>query len=229
MTDVLEESINTGAVFVEKTLGKNLFLRYLEKFGLFEKTEIDLQGETFSLNTILKNGYPRDFAVASFGQGIEVTPLQMVRAFGAIANGGDLMKPYIVEKIVKADGEEIKTKPEVQRKVISETAAGKLTSMLVSVVEQGSGRRTKIDGYFIAGKTGTAQVPLKEGGYSEEETIQSFMGYFPALSARVLIFVKLDNPKGVTTASHCAVPLFKKLAKHIIDLWAIPPSFEENG
>jgi len=225
MTDVLEESINTGAVFVQQEIGKEKFLGYLEKFGFFEKTGIDLQGEIFSENKPLIRGYPRDLATASFGQGIQVTPVQLVRAFGAIANGGNLMRPFIVEKIVKANGEVIETTPEVQRKVISQTTAAKLTSMLISVVENGSGRRAQIPGYYITGKTGTAQVPSKNGkGYSETETIQSFIGFFPALNPQVLIFIKLDNPKGVETAGYSAAPLFRELAKYIIGLWQIPPT-----
>lgn len=226
MTDVLEESINTGAVFVQQKLGKERFLNYLEKFGFFELTNIDLQGEEFSKNETLRNGYPRDFATASFGQGIQLNALQLAMAFGAIANGGKLMKPYIVEKIIQSDGEELETKPTFQREVISETISSRLTSMLVSVVENGSGRRAKIGGYFIAGKTGTAQVPLEEGGYSEEKTIHSFVGFFPALNPKVLILIKLDNPKGVKTAEYSAVPLFRDLAKYIIDFWEIPPSYE---
>jgi cell division protein FtsI/penicillin-binding protein 2 len=226
MTDVLEESINTGAVFVQQKLGKDLFLKYLEKFGFFEKTGVDLQGEVFSSNETLKSGVTRDFAVASFGQGIQVTPLQLVRAFSAIANGGKLMRPFVVEEIVKADGSRLKTEPEIQRKVISETTCSKLTSMLVSVVENGSGRRAKIKGYFIAGKTGTAQVPLQTGGYSKDQTIHSFIGFFPAFNPKVLIFIKLDNPKGVGMSEHSTAPLFRKLAKYIIDLWQIPPSYE---
>jgi len=228
MTDVLEESINTGAVFVEQKLGRELFLKYLQKFGFFEKTGVDLQGEEFSLNETLKRGYPRDVAVASFGQGVEITPLQLVRAFGAIANGGKLLRPFVVEKIIQPDGTEIRIKPEIQRQVISETTCAKLTSMLVSVVEQGSGRRAKIKGYFIAGKTGTAQVPLKTGGYSQEKTIHSFVGFFPALDPKVLIFIKLDNPKGVKAAALSTAPLFRELAKYIISLWQIPPDYEEN-
>ncbi len=226
MTNVLEKSINTGAIFVEQELGGKLFLKYLEKFGFFEKTKIDLQGEEFSSNETLRNGYPRDFATASFGQGVEITPIQLIGAFGAIANGGKLMRPYVVEKIIKEDGQEIEIQPEIQGEVISETTAAKLTSMLVSVVENGHAKGAGIDGYFIAGKTGTAQIPSKEGGYLEYETIQSFMGYFPAMNPRVLIFVKLNNPKESRSSAYSAVPLFRELAKYIIDLWQIPPDYE---
>ncbi|MCD6270168.1 penicillin-binding protein 2 [bacterium] len=225
MTRVLEMSINTGAVFVEQKLGDSLFLKYLDKFGFFKKTGVDIQGEEVSSNENLVHGWPRDFAVASFGQGVEVTPIQLVRAFGAIANNGNLMKPYVVDKIIAPDGTIIKNKPENQGKVISEDTAAKITSMLVSVVNEGSGRRGKVEGYFIAGKTGTAQVPLKSGGYSEDKTIQSFIGYFPALNPKVLILIKLDNPKNVITAGRCAAPLFKEIAEYIIKLWQIPPSY----
>ncbi len=226
MTNVLEKSINTGAVFVGQELGGKLFLKYLERFGFFEKTKIDLQGEEFSSNETLKNGYPRDFATASFGQGVEITPIQLVRAFGAIANGGKLMKPYVVEKIIKDNGEKIKIQPEVQGEVISETTAAKLTSMMVSVIDNGYAKRAGVNGYFIAGKTGTSQVPSKQGGYLEDETIHGFLGFFPAMNPRVLIFVKLNNPKEVTTSGYSAAPLFGKLAKYIIDLWQIPPDYE---
>lgn len=223
MTDVLEESINTGAVFVEQKLGEELFLKYLEKFGFFEETEIDLQGEIFSQNENLKRAHQRDLATASFGQGIEITPFQLVRAFGAIANGGILLQPFLVEKIVKSNGEVIKIQPRAQRKVISKNTALTLTSMLTQVVESGSGRRAKIEGYLIAGKTGTAQVPTPEGGYSETETIQSFIGFFPAFNPKALIFIKLDNPKKVKTAAYSTAPLFKELAQYIINFWQLPP------
>jgi cell division protein FtsI/penicillin-binding protein 2 len=228
MTDVLEESINTGAVFVQQKLGEKKFLDYVKKFGFFEKTGIDLQGEVFSNNEALKRGYKRDIATASFGQGIQVTPIQIVAAFSAIANGGKLMRPYIVDKIIRNDGEVFQVKPEIKRRVISEKTSATLTSMLISVVEHGSARRAKIPGYFIAGKTGTAQVPLRNRrGYSKTATIQSFVGFFPALEPRVLVFVKLDNPKGVKISAYSAVPLAKKLIKYIIDYLQIPPSGSE--
>lgn len=223
MMRVLQQSINTGAVFVEEKLGKEMFLKYASDFGFFEKTGIDLQGEVFSENRVLKQGYPRDFASASFGQGIEITPLQLVRAFGAIACQGKLMKPYIVEKIIKPDKTEIITEPKFERQVVSVETAKTLSEMLEKVVETGSASRARIDGYSIAGKTGTAQVALKEGGYSQDQTVQSFIGFFPVSSPRFLVLVKLDNPKGVNESAKCAVPLARELMKSIIDLKQIPP------
>jgi len=221
MIDVLEESINTGAVFVQQKLGKDKFLKYLDDFGFFERTGIELQGEVYSKNDALKRGYQRDLASASFGQSIQMTPLQLVKAFSALANGGVLMKPYIVERI-----EETSFSPKEEKRVISQTTSDKITAMMVSVVRNGSARRAQIPGYYVAGKTGTAQVPLKQGGYKENETIQSMIGYFPALDPKALIYVRLDNPKGVISAGYSAVPIFQELAKHIIDLWQIPPDYE---
>jgi len=229
MTEVLEKSINTGAVFVEQTIGHDLFLEYIEKFGFFEKTGIDLQGEVFSENKEFKKAYEVNFATASYGQGIQVTPIQLARAFAAIANGGNLIKPSVVDKVFE-QGREVKLESDFeQRRVISEKTAKQLTTMLVSVVENGFAKTAKIEGYFIAGKTGTAQVPwpalgIKKSGYSSQ-TIQTFVGFFPAFDPKFLILVKLDNPK-TRTAEYSAVPLFRELAEYIINYWEIPPDYE---
>lgn len=229
MTEVLEKSINTGAVFVEKKLGHKNFLEYIEKFGFFEKTGVDLQGEIFSENVEFKKGYEINFATASFGQGIQVTPLQLVRAFSAIANGGELITPHLVDKFIKKDGKIIKSDfPKKKKRIISKNTSKKLTEMLISVVEKGYGKRAKIPGYFIAGKTGTSQIPfsslgIQKKGYSEK-TWQSFIGYFPAFDPQFLILVKLDNPK-TKTAEYSAAPIFHELAKYIINYWQIPPDY----
>ncbi len=229
MTEVLENSINTGAVFVEGQIGHQTFLKYIEKFNFFEPTGIDLQGEIFSINSNFKKGYEVNFATASFGQGIEITPLQLFRGISVIANGGKLIKPYVVEKIIK-DEKEIETLPEVSNElVISPQTGNQLTAMMVNVIEYGGGKKAKIPGYYIAGKTGTAQVPLSaigidKSGYSDK-TIQTFVGFAPAFNPRFLILVKLDNPKA-SDAGYSAAPIFRELAKYIIDLWQIPPDYE---
>jgi len=194
MSEVLEKSINTGAVFVEQKLGHTLFLKYLEKFGFFEKTGIDLE-ETFS----------------------------------EIANGGKLIHPFIVEKILKEE-KVIEIEPEISSvQIISQKTSRQLTAMLVNVVEEGFARTAKIPGYYIAGKTGTALIPWsslgkKESGYSEE-TWQSFIGWFPAFNPKVLILVKLDRPE-TKTAEYSAVPIFNKLAQYLINYQQIPPDYE---
>jgi len=228
MTEVLEKSINTGAVFAVNQVENSDFLEYLERFGLFEKTEIDLKGEIAPSNRELKQGRDINFATASYGQGIEMTPLQLVRAFSAVANNGKLVRPYLVEKIIKNDGV-FETEHQVSSdNVISHSTAVKLTTMLVSVVEEGFSKAARIPGYYVAGKTGTAQVSfaalgIDKKGYSEK-TWQSFVGYAPAFNPQFLILVKLNNP-GTRTAEYSAVPVFRELAKYIIDYWQIPPDY----
>jgi stage V sporulation protein D (sporulation-specific penicillin-binding protein) len=229
MTQVLEKSINTGAVFAEKQVGNENFLKYLEKFGFFKPTGIDIQGEVFSENKVLKNGYDINYVTASFGQGIEITPIQLVRAFAAIANGGKLVKPYVAEKVVDKEGNAVKTEPVISDAIISSGTVSSLTNMLVSVVENGFAKSARIPGYYVAGKTGTAQIPWSalgqdKKGYSDE-TWQSFIGFFPAFSPRFLVLIKLDNPKA-NTAEYSAAPLFKQLVKYMIDYYSIPPDYE---
>lgn len=221
MTEVLEKSINTGAVFAEQQLGHRDFLKYIERFGIFKKTGVDLAGEIYSRNENFKMGYEINFATAAYGQGIEMTPMQIARAFCAIANSGKLVKPYLVENMKNSDNEAIE--------VISPTTASKLTAMLVSVVENGFGKAARIPGYYVAGKTGTAQVSwsalgVHKSGYSEK-TWQSFIGFAPAFNPRFLILVKLDDP-ATKTAEYSAVPIFQELAKYIIDYYKIPPDYE---
>lgn len=224
MTNVLEKSINTGAIFVEQQISHKTFLDYIEKFGIFELTGVDLP-EIYSENNEFKKGYEINFATASFGQGIEMTPLQLIRAYCAIANGGKLVRPHLVENV------EINPQTDSPPQVISQKTASQLTGMLVSVVENGFGKSAKISKYYIAGKTGTSQIPLSwlgknENGYSDE-TWQTFVGFAPAFNPRFLILVKLDNPKSAT-ASDLAASIFHNLADYIIQYWQIPPDYEPS-
>ncbi len=230
MTEVLEKSINTGAVFAERQLGHNRFLEYIEKFGFFEPTGIDLQGEIFSENREFKKGYEINYATASFGQGIEITPLQMARAFAVIANGGKLIRPFVAGEISK-DGEVTEKNTEtIRENIISRETSSKLTAMLVSVTENGYAKGARIPGYYVAGKTGTSQIPwsslgIDKRGYSDK-TWQSFVGFAPAFNPRFLVLIKLDNPEA-KTAEYSAVPMFKELGKYIVDYLQIPPDYQE--
>lgn len=215
MREVLEKSINTGAVFVKKQVENNVFLNYLKSFGFFEKTGVDFP-ETFSENKELRQGKEVNLITASFGQGVAITPLQLAKIYCAIANGGKLVTPYLIENL-----REQKESPQV----LSSKTTIQLTSMLVSVVENGFGKRAKITGYYIGGKTGTSLQPYPEKrGYSEK-TWQTFIGYFPAYHPKFLILVKLDNPK-TKTAEYSAAPIFRELAEFIIRLYQIPPDYE---
>jgi cell division protein FtsI/penicillin-binding protein 2 len=231
MTNVLEKSINSGAVFAENQLGNNLFLDYINRFELFKPTGIDLQGEVFSQNKEFRKGYEINFATASFGQGIEMTPIQLVRAFSAIANGGKLVRPYVVGKVFKGGKMAITEPEESSKRVISEKTCSQLTAMLVSVVKNGPyTRRARVPGYYIAGKTGTSQVSwavlgISKRGYSNK-TWQSFVGFAPAFNPRFLILVKLDNPK-TRSSEYSATPIFRDMAEYIINYEQIPPDYEE--
>jgi len=224
MSGVLEKSINTGAVFLASLIPHQTFSRYIDALGITQKTGIDLQGEAYSKNENLKRGSAFGFATAAFGQGIEMTPIQLATAFSVFANGGRLVKPYVVEKIARGQDEQ-KTKPVVFDPVISPETASQVTSMLINVIDHGYGDGAKIPGYYLAGKTGTAQVPFEnKKGYYPDRTIQSFIGFGPALKPQFLILVKLDNPK-VSKSALSAVPVFKKLAQYIINYWQIPPDY----
>ncbi|MFC1629674.1 peptidoglycan D,D-transpeptidase FtsI family protein [Patescibacteria group bacterium] len=238
MTEVLDLSINTGAIFVERQLGHDNFLKYIEDFGFFEPTGIDLQGEIFSENKEFKKGYEVNFATASFGQGIEITPIQLTRAFCAIANGGELVNLHVVEKVIdplpsfslfEGDNGQIDDLRSDRERILSSKTTSQLTAMLVSGVEDGYSKSAKVLGYFIAGKTGTAQVPwsslgIQKRGYSEQ-TWQSFVGFAPAFNPQFVILVKLDDPEA-KSAGYSAAPIFRDLAKYIIDYWQIPPDYE---
>ena len=217
MTEALEKSINTAAVFAKDTVGNEVFTDYLEKFGFFEPTGIDMQGEVVSKNTSFKEGFEINFATASFGQGIDTTSIQLFRAFSALANGGRMVNPHIVDRgNIASKGE----------RVISQKTSADITSMMVSAVENSFARRAGVNGYYVAGKTGTAQVPwsalgIPKRGYSDQ-TIQSFVGYAPAFDPAFIILVKLDNPR-TRTADLSAAPIFGELAKYILNYYQIPP------
>src|SRR3989344_46848 len=220
MREVLEFSINTGAVFAATELGHSIFMKFLYKFGIFEKTNVSLPGEVASQNRELRQGYNITLATASFGQGIEMTPMQLVRAYSALANKGRLVTPFIIE------GET----PELSQPILSPQTVLDITSMLVSVTEEGFGKAARVPGYAIAGKTGTAQVSwsalgVQKAGYSDQ-TVQSFIGYAPAYNPQMLVLVKLTNPK-TKTAEYSAVPLFKEIMKYSLDYVEIPPDTEQ--
>ncbi len=222
MTKVLEKSINTGAVFAQRLIGGEIFKDYIEAFGFGEVCGVDLAGEVSGNLNNIKENREINYATASFGQGISVTALEMASAIGAIANEGKLMRPYLVEKIVSADGQEQRIEPQVARQVISSQTASKLTAMLVSTVRNGYDK-IKIQGYFIAGKTGTAQIPsFDRRGYSDE-MIHSFVGYAPAYNPQFLIFLEMEKPQGIQFASESLAPVFADLAQYLFNYYDIAP------
>jgi cell division protein FtsI/penicillin-binding protein 2 len=222
MREVLEKSINTGAIFVAQKVGIKKFREYVKKFGFEEKTGIDLIGEVKSNVKNLYEDKEIYLATASFGQGIAVTPIQMVMSFAAIANNGKLMKPYIVKKIISEDFS-FSNEPVEVRQVISQKTAEILKDLLISAVENGWGKRAKVEGYLVAGKTGTAEIPYVDiKGYSQETT-HSFIGFAPAQDPKFVALVKLDSPKA-KFSDRTAAPVFGKLAEFILKYLNIPPT-----
>lgn len=223
MTKVLEKSLNTGVAFVENLIGQENFLNYIINFGFGQKTKIDLPGEVNGNVANLYSGRQVNFVTASFGQGIAVTPIQLITAYSAIANGGKLMKPYVVDRIIHESGEETITQPEVASIPITEKTSEKLRSMLVSVVDNGFDK-ARIKGYDIAGKTGTAQIADGKGGYQEGVFIHNFLGFAPASNPKFVVMIKMDKPKGITFAADSLSPTFREVAQYLINYYNIPPT-----
>jgi cell division protein FtsI/penicillin-binding protein 2 len=228
MTQVLEKSLNTGAIFVEKALGNKNFADYVRRFGFGELTGINLPGEAGGNIKNLENLKSNiQFFTASFGQGIAVTPLQLISAYNALANGGILMKPQIIDRKIYANGSEEKVLSEEVRRVISEKASLQISQMLRSVVVDGHGKQAGVPGYAVAGKTGTAQVASSSvKGYEEGKNMGSFAGYAPLNDPKFTILVKITNPKDVQWAESSAAPTFGELMKFLLEYYNIEPTEE---
>lgn len=224
MIEVLENSLNTGAVFAEQQLTHERFLHYLERFGFDEPTGIELPGEQKNNLANLKEVRDINYATASFGQGIALTPLSLLRSLAVIANGGRLVSPYIVQEIRPYGAPPKLTEPEPPRQVIDTKTATDTAAMMVSVVRNGTGNRARIPGFTIAGKTGTAEVPSKDKrGYESGNTIHSFGGFAPAFDPRFIVLVKLDYPKGVRYAETSVVPAFREIAEFVLSYYGVLP------
>jgi cell division protein FtsI/penicillin-binding protein 2 len=226
MTKVLEDSINTGMIFVERSVGHKVFAERLRRFGFGEKTGVRLPAESGGdLHNLNDFRIGIQFYTAAYGQGITVTPLQMVSAYAALANGGVLMRPQIVESIGHADGEVEVIQPEEIRRVISKETSEAIGHMLRSVVVNGHGKRADVPGYEVVGKTGTAQVAKTDGGgYEEGKTIGSFAGYAPRENPRFVVLIKVDNPKDVQWAESSAAPAFSQLMRFLLEYARIEPT-----
>ncbi|MFB6226538.1 MAG: peptidoglycan D,D-transpeptidase FtsI family protein [Candidatus Paceibacteria bacterium] len=228
MTGVLEKSINTGMVFVARKLGKKDMVEYIEDFGFGTKTGIGLDterpGDISSLYKKSGDEIGCYGATASFGQGITATPLQVAVAYSALANKGNLPRPYIVEKVEYKNGRVETTEPKTIRKVIQEDTSTLIKGMLTSVVKEGHARSAGEKGYFVAGKTGTAQISGKTGGYSEE-TNHTFVGFAPSNNPKFVLLVKFHKPEERFSAS-TAAPTFGDVSDFLLDYYQISPKEE---
>lgn len=220
---ILEHSCNVGMVWIGNKLGREKFVDYLQKFGLSQKTGIDLEEEVEPQFRPRNEWKKIDLATASFGQGIAVTPIQMLQAVGAIANGGKLMEPHVVAYIKDSQGKPLEIKPKVVRQVIKPETASTVKEIMVSAVDNGEAKWAKPKGFRIAGKTGTAQIPVA-GHYDPDRTIASFVGFAPADKPKFVMLVRLTEPSSSPWGSETAAPLFFDIAKELFNYYGISPN-----
>lgn len=219
--DGLTHSDNTAMVFVGSKIGEEKLLAYIEQFGIGKKTGIDLQDEGTPRMRERKDWGEIDAATATFGQGIALTPIQMVNIVNTIANGGSLMRPYVVDK-VESNGQEFVTKPLEIRRVIKSETAKAVAGMMQTSASQGDAKWTLPKQYPIAGKTGTAQIPVA-GHYDEARTIASFVGFSPVEDPKFTMLVRLVEPSTSQWGSETAAPLWFSIAKDLFVKYGISP------
>jgi len=226
MTDVIIHSDNTGMVYIGKKLGIQNMLKYLNAFGFGKPTGVDLQEDSSPDMRIEKDWKEIDLATVSFGQGLLVTPLQLVRAVASIANGGKVMEPRIVTEI--QDGErKVAIAPRVLSNPISSESAAIVKQMMIEAVSKGESKFVKPKGYTIAGKTGTAQIAY-EGSYDSSKTIASFIGFAPADKPKFVMLVRYVKPETSIYGAETAAPTFMDIAKELFTYYNIPPDRPEE-
>lgn len=225
MSQILQHSDNVGMVWVGQQLGSEKLYDYINKFGFLDKTNIDLDSESPGSVPLLKDWHNIGLATISFGQGISVTPVELVCGYNALANGGVYVYPRVADKIIMPGGEEKNIEKRTGSRIIKEETAKQIKDMLVSVVESGFGKKAGVPGYKVAGKTGTAQIPKSGGGYEENIFNHSFAGFAPADDPRFAMIVKLDKPKSSVYAESTAAPLFGEIASFLLNnYYRIPAS-----
>ena len=226
MQEVLNQSLNTGMVFVEKKLGRKNLRDYLLSYGIKDKTGIDLPNETSGLvSNILNSPREIEYANAAFGQGIAMTPIEIARALASLGNGGNLVVPHLVKEIKYNDGTSEKmTYPTTPTKITKQTAQ-EITRMLVTVMDKSlKGGLAKLDHFSVAVKTGTAQVAdSTTGGYYTDRQTHSFVGYFPAYDPKFIVFLYAINPKGVPYAAQTWADPFLDITKFLLNYYEVPP------
>jgi len=217
MTQVLENSDNVGMIWIANKLGNETMGQYLENFGFGSKTGIDVEAESSGQLADSETWRNVNRATISFGQGISTTAIQMVAAYCAIANGGTLVKPHLLDMIISSTGETKEIESTEIRQVLKAETVPKIRDMLVSVVVNGHGKKAAVSGFKVAGKTGTAQIAKTDGsGYEEDAHIGSFIGFAPADDPKFVMLVKLDRPSAVEWAESSAAPTFGEIAKWLL-------------
>lgn len=228
MTTIIVKSINTGMVFVVDHLGKDKFVKYVKRFGFGVETGIDVDTEVSgtidSLMINKSNKLDCYTGTASFGQGVTVTPLQMATAFSAIANGGNLMRPYLVKEKHFADGHVEVTKPKIEGSVLTKRGASLIANMLVMAVDTGYAGRARVAGYAVAGKSGTAEIADANGGGYTKTYNHSFIGFAPAGHPKFVMIVKYEKPTKFPYAESTSAQIFGEMSKYLLEYYQVPPS-----
>ncbi|MBT6143181.1 penicillin-binding protein 2 [bacterium] len=224
MTQVLETSNNIGMAWISQKLGRRLFFSYIKKFGFGRDTGLEFYNEPGGNVSSFLNWTDSELVTRAFGQGLSVTPIQMITSFAAIANKGVLMKPMIVNKIDSQDAVVQQMQPEAVRRVVAKKTSDTLTAMLTSVVDNGQAAAGQLPGYSVAGKTGTAQTykkgkPLEGPG----TTFATFVGFLPASDPEIVVLTKIDKPRSSQWASSTALPLFRQVAEYLVGYLSISP------
>ncbi|MFZ2522601.1 MAG: penicillin-binding protein 2 [Minisyncoccia bacterium] len=223
--DLLSQSLNVGAAYVERLLGNRRFAEYMFKFGLQDKTNIELPNEARNLVNNLRGNIDIDFASASFGQGIALTPISTIKALATIANGGYLVDPHLVKRMDYKIGFSKSANIDRTKQVIKTSTAETVTRLLIYSMDNVLLNGTlKLPNYNVAVKTGTAQIAKKGGGgYAEGELLHSFVGYFPAYNPRFIILLYMVKPQGARYGSETLTIPFHETVKFLINYYEVPP------
>ncbi|MET1010129.1 MAG: penicillin-binding protein 2 [Gaiellaceae bacterium] len=218
VSQILSRSSNVGVVTLAQQLQREGINKWIRRFGFGRKTGVDFPGESRGIVLRPEEWSGSTIGNVPIGQGIAVTPLQMAAAYGAIANDGVWLQPHLVDRVEGSDRVEAES-----RQVLSEGTTRELTRMLRGVVEEGSGTTAQVEGYRVAGKTGTAAKPEPTGGYSDTRYVASFVGFAPASRPRVVILVTVDEPRGAIWGGTVAGPVFAEIAQFVLQYLEVPP------
>jgi cell division protein FtsI/penicillin-binding protein 2 len=225
MQEILNQSLNTGVSWIVTQMGKDKFRDYFLNFKIGSETGIDLPNEAFGLIDNLNSPRDVEYATASFGQGIALTPIAATRALATLANGGKLTTPHLVKRIEYDSGDTKELNYPEGSQVLSEDTSEEISRMLTNVVDDAlRGGNVALPNHTIAAKTGTAQIPDPiEGGYYEDKFLHSFFGYFPAFEPEYIVFMYTVEPQGVRYASETLTTPFMDITKFLINYYSIPP------
>jgi cell division protein FtsI (penicillin-binding protein 3) len=230
VNDIIGKSSNIGSTKIAQRLGAANYHRYLKAFGFGDKTGVDLPGEASGMLRPVARWSGRSIASVAIGQELSVTPLQMVTAFAAAVNGGELRRPRLARKLVSPEGAVLKSfEPQKVRQVISPETSRQVVETLVHVVEEGTGKAAAVEGYTVGGKTGTAQkYDPQLRTYSSHKYLASFIGVAPARDPRLVVLVMIDEPVGAIYGGSVAAPVFKKVVQRTLRYLNVPPEAREQ-